>query len=213
MTLEQNETEKMTVVQVTMNLEEFKALVASGVGIINGRGIEIMGEKVRYEFGVDGRFDSFTNSCPSLEAAQAAFGYPIRAESDHAFVYVKESSLETSPLDGYLLLILGKSLYQVTAQRDTGGELCCGAAEKVEARLLREFLSQTTTLLEEDTVFELMMWVKAAQRHGLLDNRHARFQIGYGPGGMQCGKLTAFPVGAKMRGGNCLYPDPEARRP
>ena len=210
---EQNETGKMTVVQTVMTSEELKALVASGVRIVNGRGIEFMGEKVRYEFGADGRFDSFTNYCPSLEAAEAAFGYPIRAESDHAFVYTKASSLEPSPLDGYLLLILGKSLYQVTAHRDAGGELRCGAAERVEARLLRESLSGTNALLKDDTVFELMMWVKAAQRHGLLNSHHARFQIGYGPGGILRGKFTAFPVGAKMRGGSCLYHDPEARRP
>jgi len=210
--MEHNETGKMTVVETTMTLEELKGLVASGLRVLNGRGIEFVGDKVRYEFDADRRFDSFTNSCLSLEAAEAAFGYPIRAESDHAFVYLKASPLEPSPLDGYLLLIVGKSLYQITAQRDAGGELCCGAAEKVEARLLREHLNGTNELLKADTVFELMMWVKAAQRHGLLDNRHARFQIGYGPGGILRGKLTAFPVGAKMRGGSCLYPDPEARR-
>ena len=210
---EQDETGKMTVTQIVMTQEELKALVASGVRIVNGRGIEFMGEKVRYEFGEYGRFDSFTNSCPSLGAAEAALGYPIRAESDHAFVYAKASALEPSPLDGYLLLILDKGLYQVTARRDAGGELCCGAAERVEARLLLEFLGRTQTLLEEDTVFELMMWVKAAQRHGLLDARHPRFQVGYGPGGVLRGRLTAFPFGKPLKGGCCLHHDPEARRP
>ena len=210
---EQNGTEQMTVVQTVMSMEEIKALVASGVRVLNGRGIEFIHEKARYDFGTDGRFDSFTNSCPSLEAAEVAFGYPIRAESDHAFVYTKDSSLEPSPLDGYLLLILGKSLYEVTAQRRVGEELCCGSAEKVEPRLVREYLSGANELLKTDTVFELMMWIKAAQRHGLLDSHYARFQIGYGPGGMQCGTLTAFPVGAKMRGGSCLHPDADARRP